>query len=100
MQSSKETRMESTVVQLYESAQERIRLLTRGSTSWPGSRQTAVAVFEATGIPARAKREGDVAPDVTLPDALGRPTRLSDSWGKGLLVVILYGSGWCSYCSL
>jgi peroxiredoxin len=48
----------------------------------------------------RAKRSGDLAPDVTLPDAYGRPTRLSDCWARGPLVVIFYRGGWCSYCNL
>ena len=92
--------MKPTIAQLYESAQERIDLLTQGSTSWPRSPQNALAVFEATGISTRARREGDRAPDVTLPDAFGRPMRLSDAWGKGPLVVIFYRGGWCSYCNL
>jgi peroxiredoxin len=92
--------MEPTVAQIYESAQKRINLLTQGSPSWPRTRQNASAVFEATGISTRAKREGDLAPDVTLPDAFARPTRLSDCWRNGPLVVIFYRGGWCSYCNL
>lgn len=92
--------MEPTVAQIYESAREKIDLLTQGSSSWPRTEQDASAVFEATGIATRAKREGDLAPDVTLPDAFGRPTRLSDLWRKGPLVVIFYRGGWCSYCNL
>ena len=60
----------------------------------------AAAIFKATGIEERAKRRGDAAPDVTLPDALGKPVRLSDVWTKGPLVVIFYRGGWCSYCNL
>ncbi len=60
----------------------------------------ADAVFDATGIAARAKRAGDLAPDATLPDGSGRLVRLSDVWRKGPLVVVFYRGGWCSYCSL
>jgi peroxiredoxin len=97
---NEEIAMERTVAEIYESAQHKINLLMQGSTSWPRTEQNASAVFEATGIPSRAKREGDTAPDVTLPDAFGRPTRLSDAWQKGPLVVIFYRGGWCSYCNL
>jgi len=96
----KEIGMEPTVAQIYQSAQQRINGLTQGSTSWPRTEQTASAVFQSTGISTRAKREGDPAPDVILPDAFGRPTRLSDCWGGGPLVVIFYRGGWCSYCNL
>lgn len=61
---------------------------------------TADAVFDATGIAARAKRAGDLAPDVALPDAHGRRVRLSDVWRKGPLVLVFYRGGWCSYCNL
>lgn len=64
------------------------------------SNDIADAVFDATGIAARAKRAGDLAPDATLPDAAGRPVRLSDVWRKGPLVLVFYRGGWCVYCSL
>lgn len=57
-------------------------------------------VFDATGIAARAKRAGDLAPDVTLPDAFGNPVRLSDLWRNGPLVIVFYRGGWCTYCNL
>jgi peroxiredoxin len=55
--------------------------------------------LRATGIEERAKRVGDAAPDVGLPDASGRVVRLSDLWKPGPLVVVFYRGGWCSYCS-
>lgn len=64
------------------------------------SDNAADAVFDATGIAARAKRAGDLAPDATLPDGAGRPVRLSDEWRKGPLVLVFYRGGWCGYCSL
>lgn len=60
----------------------------------------ADAVFDATGIAARAKRAGDLAPDATLPDGAGQPVRLSDVWRKGPLVLVFYRGGWCGYCNL
>lgn len=57
-------------------------------------------VFEATGIAARAKRAGDLAPDVVLPDAYGKPVRLADRWRDGPLVIVFYRGGWCTYCNL
>ena len=75
------------------------------------SRQRAdparVAVFDgathdlrATGIEASATGVGDRAPDVTLPDATGRPVALSTLWAHGPLVVVFYRGGWCPYCNL
>lgn len=58
------------------------------------------AILRATGVCERAKREGDLAPDVNLPDASGAPVKLSDLWQGGPLVVIFYRGGWCSYCNL
>lgn len=65
-----------------------------------GAGNEADAVFDATGIVARALRIGARAPDVTLPDASGKLVRLSDVWRRGPLVVVFYRGGWCTYCSL
>ena len=92
--------MEPTVAEIYEAARENLTLQMQGSASWPRTEQNASDLFDATGIAARAKRAGDTAPDVTLPDAFGRPVRLSDAWRKGPLVVIFYRGGWCTYCNL
>jgi len=55
--------------------------------------------LRATGVQERALRVGDRAPNVTLPDALGRPVRLADLWARGPLVVSFYRGGWCPYCT-
>ena len=60
----------------------------------------ATADLKATGIESRALQVGDGAPDVTLPDALGRPVRLAELWQRGPLVLIFYRGGWCPYCNL
>ena len=60
----------------------------------------AADILRATGVWERAKRKGDMAPDVILPDASGTLVKLSDLWRSGPLVVIFYRGGWCSYCNL
>ena len=60
----------------------------------------ATAGLKATGIESHALQVGDAAPDVTLPDALGRPVRLAELWQRGPLVLIFYRGGWCPYCNL
>jgi peroxiredoxin len=48
----------------------------------------------------RAVRQGDAAPDFSLPDALGRPFSLAAALGKGPVVLTFYRGGWCPYCNL
>lgn len=62
--------------------------------------EAATADLRATGIEARALKAGDKAPELTLPDALNRPVRLSTLWAEGPLVLIFYRGGWCPYCNL
>lgn len=62
--------------------------------------ENATANLRASGIEARALQAGDQAPDLTLPDALNRPVRLSTLWAQGPLVLIFYRGGWCPYCNL
>lgn len=47
-----------------------------------------------------ALKEGDLAPDFTLPDALGKPVTLSQLLAQGPVVVIFYRGEWCPYCNL
>lgn len=62
--------------------------------------EAATADLRATGIESRALQRGDKAPDLTLPDALNQPVRLSTLWQQGPLVLIFYRGGWCPYCNL
>lgn len=62
--------------------------------------EAATADLRATGIESRALQVGADAPDLTLPDALGQPVRLSTLWQRGPLVLIFYRGGWCPYCNL
>jgi peroxiredoxin len=52
------------------------------------------------GIESRARRAGDMAPDVALPDIGGRRVHLSDLWRAGPLVLVFYRGAWCPYCNL
>lgn len=45
-------------------------------------------------------REGEQAPDFTLPDALGRAVTLSDLLKQGPVVMAFYRGAWCPYCNL
>ncbi|MBC7939054.1 MAG: AhpC/TSA family protein [Chitinophagaceae bacterium] len=62
--------------------------------------EAATADLRATGIESRALQVGALAPDLTLPDALNRPVRMSTLWQNGPLVLIFYRGGWCPYCNL
>ncbi|HEU5293906.1 MAG TPA: peroxiredoxin-like family protein [Burkholderiaceae bacterium] len=55
---------------------------------------------DESGIEERALTEGQLAPDVALPDVSGRRVRLRDRWRNGPLVVVFYRGAWCPYCSL
>jgi peroxiredoxin len=62
--------------------------------------EAATAGLRATGIESQALQVGAQAPDLTLPDALSQPRRLSSFWQRGPLVLIFYRGGWCPYCNL
>ena len=67
----------------------------------PAEAQALIAAqiedLKADGIEATALGAGAAVPDVTLPDALGRPVRLRD---LGPAVFVFYRGGWCPYCNL
>ncbi len=62
--------------------------------------EAANEALRATGIERSALQVGAPAPDLVLPDALGRPVRLAELWAQGPLVIVFYRGGWCPYCSL
>jgi peroxiredoxin len=62
--------------------------------------EDATALLRASGVETRALKAGAAAPEITLPDALGRPVLLPELWRRGPLVVIFYRGGWCPYCNL
>lgn len=63
--------------------------------------ESAIArLRDEVGIERRALKEGQLAPDVALPDVSGRRVRLRDMWRNGPLVLVFYRGAWCPYCSL
>jgi peroxiredoxin len=60
----------------------------------------ATAALRESGIAERALRVGDAAPELTLPDSLGRPVNISTLWANGPIVLLFYRGGWCPYCNL
>jgi hypothetical protein len=50
--------------------------------------------------PRKVLQVGDKAPDFELPDALGKPVRLSDRLRQGAVILTFYRGGWCPYCNL
>jgi len=43
---------------------------------------------------------GDIAPDFTLPDAVGNQISLKERLTNGPVVITFYRGGWCPYCNL
>ena len=54
----------------------------------------------ANGLSASALREGDVAPEFSLPDARGHVVALKTLLDRGPVVVSFYRGGWCPFCNL
>jgi peroxiredoxin len=48
----------------------------------------------------KARKVGEVAPDFTLSDALGRMVTLSDLLQQGPVVLTFYRGAWCPICNL
>lgn len=53
-----------------------------------------------SGVSALALKEGEQAPNFTLPDALGQPVTLSQLLTQGPVIIIFYRGQWCPYCNL
>ncbi|MEP1487148.1 MAG: peroxiredoxin family protein [Algibacter sp.] len=53
-----------------------------------------------SGVLNKAKQVGDLAPDFTLNNALGKPIALKDHLKKGNVILTWYRGGWCPYCNL
>jgi peroxiredoxin len=62
--------------------------------------QTSIDDVSRSGIAARALGAGAVAPEFTLPNALGKPVSLADLLRRGPLIISFYRGIWCPYCSL
>lgn len=62
--------------------------------------QGAINDLAKTGLATRSVREGEQAPDFTLPDALGNQIALVDLLKQGPVVVTFYRGQWCPFCNL
>ncbi len=54
----------------------------------------------STGLYERAIREGQLAPDFSLPDVNGQNITLSTLLANGPVVLTFYRGGWCPYCNM
>jgi peroxiredoxin len=59
-----------------------------------------IADLVANGLSALALREGDVAPDFSLPDTRGHMVALKTLLDRGPVVISFYRGGWCPFCNL
>ena len=54
----------------------------------------------AASMPNPGLKIGGKAPDFILPNAFGKPVRLSDKLKEGPVVLSFYRGAWCPYCNL
>lgn len=73
---------------------------TRATPERIATMEQATQRLRQSGIERTALKVGEQAPDLSLPNALGRPVRLGDRWSRGPLVITFYRGGWCPYCNL
>ncbi len=64
------------------------------------SYEAAIEKVAASGIIEKSKKEGDKAPDFTLPNATGQKISLTDKTKNGYTIITWYRGGWCPYCNL
>ena len=62
--------------------------------------QRGIDQLIADGIADRAVKEGDIAPDFTLPNARGEQVSLYACLENGPVVLTFYRGGWCPYCNM
>ncbi|HSL26662.1 MAG TPA: peroxiredoxin-like family protein [Acidimicrobiia bacterium] len=82
-------------------------LAARAESGWqamPAERRAvytrAAEALAASGIAQRALQVGDPALDFELPDATGRPVRLSDLLFRGPVILSFYRGAWCPFCNM
>ncbi len=63
-------------------------------------RETETQKLIESGIAEQSLKQGDIAPDFTLPNADGQPVHLSDLLKNGPIIVTFYRGSWCPYCNL
>ncbi len=74
--------------------------ITRAAPERVATMEAATQLLRDSGIEATALKLGQMAPDVTLPNASGQGLALSSLWRRGPLIVVFYRGGWCPYCNL
>jgi len=62
--------------------------------------ERAAAELALSGITGEVLKAGAQAPDLTLPNAVGRPVHLDAVLESGPVVVTFYRGIWCPYCNL
>lgn len=62
--------------------------------------EAAIQKVAESGIIEKSKKEGDKAPNFTLPNAKGEQISLSDKTKEGYTIITWYRGGWCPYCNL
>jgi peroxiredoxin len=81
-------------------ARSRSRLPADAGEDLPSQLTRPIEHLRASGAAERALKEGERAPDFTLPDALGRLVTLSHLLEHGPVVITFYRGAWCPYCNL
>lgn len=89
---------EPSLTEQLEAANESFRA--RSPATMLQSIDAAVAHVAASGIVAKAIKQGDRAPDFELPDATGKRVRLSALLARGPVILTWYRGNWCPYCNL
>jgi peroxiredoxin len=64
------------------------------------SMERHIAHLSETGIGRSAKRVGDWAPEIVLPDAHGHAFEVAKLLAMGPVIVTFYRGGWCPFCNL
>jgi len=62
--------------------------------------QEGLESIEKSGILEEALKVGQMAPNFTLNNAMGKPVELYDYLKKGSVILTWYRGGWCPYCNL
>jgi peroxiredoxin len=62
--------------------------------------EKAARELALSGITGQVLKAEEVAPEFTLPNAVGRPVNLDAALASGPVVVTFYRGIWCPYCSL
>jgi pimeloyl-ACP methyl ester carboxylesterase len=64
------------------------------------SYEEGIGLVRLSGVAEKALTVGDRAPDFELPDAAGKPVKLSNRLKDGPVVLTWYRGAWCPYCNI